>query len=158
MPTSQPRDRTADVQRLLQQLEKHPVSGPQRRKAALVLKKLGAPLEALAFLERTATLEPEDWVLRYELNHAVHRQPEAALCMDRAISAFPADTELALRGVQFRCAAKDLKTALSLCERALTDAPENPDLLRHRADLSSRLRPNDAEADNGTNHTRGRSR
>ncbi len=131
--------------RLLQRLEGTPLSGEQRVRAARVLRKLGAPLEALELMERLPADGPEDWPLRFELCHTLHRQPEAAHCLDQAVAADPHSAILARRAIEFRIAAQDLGAALSISQAVLGHCPADPHLLRLRADLYSRLRPDEAD-------------
>ncbi len=140
-------DSSRDVRRLLRRLEGAPLSDAQRHRAAQVLRKLGAPLDALDLMERVLPEGPEDWSLRFELNHSLHRQPEAARCLDKAVADNPTNARLARRAIEFRMAARDLPRAMAMVDSALLHSPQDPHLLFLRADLSSRLRPETADSD-----------
>ena len=98
-------------------------------------------------MERVLPEGPEDWSLRFELNHSLHRQPEAARCLDKAVADNPTNARLARRAIEFRMAARDLPRAMAMVDSALLHSPQDPHLLFLRADLSSRLRPETADSD-----------
>ena len=139
-PTANP-----TVQRLLGEVVGRSLSREQIIVVVRVLRKHRCLIEFLDALDRQPNPTGDDWRLRFELAHLVHRQPEAALALEQAVKADPTDPIMARRAVEFFMAARDNERALEFAASGLKHNPEAKPLLRLRAVLCSYIRADQAD-------------
>lgn len=135
------------VERLLGEVVGQDLSREQILVLVRVLKKHGALGPFADRLSATPASTAGDWRMRFELAWVLHRQPEAAESMARAVRADPSCAVTALAAVEFFMAARDQSRAIALVDVGLTHTPKSRPLLRLRAILSSYVRPANADED-----------